>query len=106
MLKKLSVAEQWYQISLISIQQLFLASRSVREYDFNTANVLIANNPIAQIRFGYKTLMDLFITFFKLEIAKNQNKDTQILEQQFETKRKKVNLPMLSESYFQNYFKV
>lgn len=106
MLKKLSVAEQWYQISLISIQQLFLASRSLREYDFHTANVLIANNPIAQIRFGYKTIMDLFITFFKLEIAKNQNKDTQILEQQFETKRKKVNLPMLSESYFQNYFKV
>jgi hypothetical protein len=106
MLKELSVAEQWYQISLISIQQLFLASRAVREYDFHTANVLIANNPIAQIRFGYKIIMDLYITFFKIEIAKHFNQDVHDLEQQFEAKRNKVNLPMLSESYFQNYFKV
>jgi len=106
MLKELSVAEQWYQISLISIQQLFLASRAVREYDFHTANVLIANNPIAQIRFGYKIIMDLYITFFKIEIAKHFNQDVHDLEQQFEAKRNKVNLPLLSENYFQNYFKV
>jgi hypothetical protein len=103
---KQSVAEQWYQISLISIQQLFLASRAIRAYDYNTAITLISNNPIEQIRFGYKTIMDLMITFFRIEIAKYKNQDTQILEQQFETKRNKVNLPLLSESYFQNYFKV
>jgi hypothetical protein len=103
---KQAVAEQWYQISLISIEQLFLASRAIREYDFETATKLIASNPIEQIRFGYKTLMDLFISFFRIEIAKNKNQDTQILEQQFETKRNQVNLPLLSESYFQNYFKV
>jgi hypothetical protein len=50
--------------------------------------------------------MDLMITFFRIEIAKYHNEDTQFLEQQFETKRNKVNLPLLSESYFQNYFKV
>ncbi|MEY4974710.1 MAG: hypothetical protein RLZZ55_1503 [Bacteroidota bacterium] len=103
---KQAVAEQWYQISLISIEQMFLASRAIRAYDFETATKLIASNPIEQIRFGYKTLMDLFITFFRIEIAKFQNEDTQILEQQFESKRNQVNLPLLSESYFQNYFKV
>jgi hypothetical protein len=97
---KQAVAEQWYQISLISIQQLFLASRAIRAYDYNAASTMISNNPIEQIRFGYKTIMDLMITFFRIEIA------TQFLEQQFETKRNKVNLPLLSESYFQNYFKV
>jgi hypothetical protein len=103
---KQAVAEQWYQISLISIEQLFLASRAIRAYDYNAAITLITNNPIEQIRFGYKTIMDLMITFFRIEIAKYQNEDTQILEQLFETKRNKVNLPLLSASYFQNYFKV
>jgi hypothetical protein len=85
---------------------LFLASRAIRAYDYNAASTLISNNPIEQIRFGYKTIMDLMITFFRIEIAKYHNEDTQFLEQQFETKRNKVNLPLLSESYFQNYFKV
>jgi hypothetical protein len=83
-----------------------LASRAIRAYDYNAAITLITNNPIEQIRFGYKTIMDLMITFFRIEIAKYQNEDTQILEQLFETKRNKVNLPLLSASYFQNYFKV
>jgi hypothetical protein len=50
--------------------------------------------------------MDLYISFLKIEIAKHFNQDVHHLEQQFAAKRKKVNLPMLSDSYFQNYFKV
>lgn len=104
-LSELLVPEQWYQISLISIQQIFLASRAINNGDYNTATALIANNPIEHIRFGYKTLMDLFICFFQIEIAKHQQEDTQLLDLQFENKRRKVNMTLFSESYFQNYFK-
>lgn len=105
-LKSLPVPEQWYQISLISIQQIFVMSRLIRAQEFEKAQAIMANNSIESIRFGYKEIIDLFIAFFNIQLAKNQHLDTQILEQQFETKRKKVNLPLLSEAYFQNYFKV
>ena len=103
-LQALPIAQHWYQISLIAIEQIFLASRHIKNKEFKAAKLLIENNPIDQIRFGYKEIIDLFITFFKLEIAKYANEETYFLEQQFEQKRMKVDLPLLSESYFLRYF--
>ena len=103
-LQELPIAQHWYQISLIAIEQIFLASRHVKNKEFKAANLLIENNPIDQIRFGYKEIMDLFITFFKLEIAQHDGQNTQGLQQQFKVKLSKVNLPLLSEAYFEAYF--
>lgn len=105
-LQELPIARHWYQISLIAIEQIFLASRHVKNQEFKAAKLLIENNPIDQIRFGYKEIMDLFITFFKLEIAKHESQESQgtlHLQHQFKAKLSKVNLPLLSEAYFEGY---
>jgi hypothetical protein len=52
-LKSLPVPEQWYQISLISIQQIFVVSRLIRAQEFEKAQAIMAHNSLDSIRFGY-----------------------------------------------------
>ena len=106
-LREIPVAQKWYQISLIAIEKIFIAACKIKKQQYLEANQLLASSPLVQIRFGYKYIVDLFITHFYLEMAKNEAHDPQvkkILQQEFKAKLTKVNLPLLSEAYFEGYF--
>jgi hypothetical protein len=106
-LHELPVAEKWYQVSLIAIEKIFIAACKIKKQQYLSAKQLLASSPLVQIRFGYKYIVDLFITHFYLEMAKNEAQDPQvkkILQQEFKAKLTKVNLPLLSEAYFEAYF--
>lgn len=106
-LQEIPVAKKWYQISLIAIEKIFIAASQIKNQQYQAAKQLIASSPLEQIRFGYKQIVDLFITYFQLEIAKYDPLEPQakkILQQQFKAKLSRVNLPMLSEGYFEGYF--
>ena len=106
-LREIPVAQKWYQISLIAIEKIFIAASQIKNQQFQTAKQLIASSPLEQIRFGYKNIVDLFITHFQLQLDKYDNLEPQakkILQQQFKAKLSRVNLPLLSEAYFQSYF--
>jgi hypothetical protein len=105
-LQRQPIAQHWYQISLISIQQIFIAARLIEKKEYYLAQSLIAHNPIDQIRFGYKEIMDLFITFFKIKIAVHFNEDIAVLEARFNCLLQRINLPLLSKPYFERYFEV
>jgi hypothetical protein len=107
-LSEIPVAQKWYQISLIAIEKIFIAASLIKNQQYQAAKHLIASSPLEQIRFGYKQIVDLFITHFQLEIAKYDQLEPQakkILQQQFKVKLSKVNLPLLSEAYFEGYFR-
>ncbi|MFM6947018.1 MAG: hypothetical protein ACKOWW_07745 [Flavobacteriales bacterium] len=105
-LQELPIAQKWYQISLISIEKIFLAAHHIQNQDFQAAKALLDSSPIEQIRFGYKLIVDIYITYFQLEIAKQHQQPTKNLQQQFKAKLSKVNLPLLSEEYFAGYFEL
>lgn len=103
-LQDLPFPEHWYQISLLAIEQIFIASRLIEKKDYQKARALISNNPIEQIRFGYKEIMDIYISFFKCYIARKSIENTAALEAEFRAKRNKVNLPLFEKPYFETYF--
>jgi hypothetical protein len=103
-LQDLPFPDHWYQISLLAIEQIFVASRLLVKKDFQKARALISNNPIEQIRFGYKEIMDVYISFFKCYIASKSKEATTELAAEFKAKRAKVNLPLFETPYFENYF--
>jgi hypothetical protein len=94
----------WYQISLLGIEEIFLASRCIARKDFKTARHLLANNPIEKIRFGYKSIMDIMCTFFQIQIGHHFNEDTALLATQFAEKCSQINMPLLNQTYFDTYF--
>jgi hypothetical protein len=106
-LREIPVAQKWYQISLIAIEKIFIAASQIKNQQYQAAKQLIASSPLEQIRFGYKNIVDLFITHFQLQLAKYDNLEPQAkknLQQEFKAKLSRVNLPLLSEAYFENYF--
>lgn len=94
----------WYQISLLGIEEIFLASRCIARKDFKTARHLLANNPIEKIRFGYKTIMDIMCTFFQIQIGRHFHEDTAILQDQFAQKCGQIDMPLFNQYYFDTYF--
>lgn len=94
----------WYQISLLGIEEVFLASRLIAIKDFTAARALLANNPIEKIRFGYKTIMDILITFFLIKIAEHFNEDTTLLHVQLQSKLQKTDFPLFNSAFFATYF--
>jgi hypothetical protein len=107
-LREIPVAQKWYQISLIAIEKIFIAASQIKNQQYQAAKQLIASSPLEQIRFGYKNIVDLFITHFQLQLAKYDNLEPQAkknLQQEFKAKLSRVNLPLLSEAYFEAYFR-
>ena len=94
----------WYQISLLGIEEIFLASRCIARKEFQTARNLLANNPIEKIRFGYKTIMDIMCTFFQIQISQHFNEDLTLLIAKFEDQLDQINMPLFSTTYFDTYF--
>ena len=94
----------WYQISLLGIEEIFLASRCIARKDFQTARQLLANNPIEKIRFGYKTIMDIMCTFFLIQVKEHFKEDDTLLKTQLAEKCSQINMPLFNQTYFDSYF--
>lgn len=94
----------WYQISLLGIEEIFLASRCIARKDFQTARQLLTDNPIEKIRFGYKTIMDIMCTFFLIQVKEHYKEDVTLLKTQLAEKCSKINMPLFNQTYFDSYF--
>lgn len=94
----------WYQLSLVSIEQVFSVSMLIRNKDYEQARHKLQQLTIGQIRHGYKNLMELFLSFFSLCVEKKLNNCDKKLELQFIERRQKLNYPLFTDSYFETYF--
>jgi hypothetical protein len=93
-----------YHFSQLGIHKIFLVREFILTKQFNKARNTLENIEFGHIRYGYTELLAIYVTFFRLEIAKGLNEDTSSAKKEFEICRSKIDYPLLDEVYFENYF--
>jgi hypothetical protein len=96
----------WYHFSQVSIHRVFQVSVLISEKQFTKALSILENIPYGHIRHGYREFIEVYVSFFKWEIAKEMNSaDTLELKENFDKYRKVLAYPIFTDAYFENYFK-
>lgn len=103
-LKEGNRVNYWYQLSLMTIEQVFIVAMLLRKQEFEQARDRLQQISVGQIRHGYKNLMMLYLSFFNLYIDKHFNTNHSKLAQRFVENRQKINYPLFTDQYFENYF--
>jgi len=103
-LQAITEIQHWYHLSQLSILNVFQVSVLISKKDFARANSILENIAVGHIRHGYRELIDLYISFFRLKISEGLKKDTAELFCEFSQKRKSLSYPIFTDEYFQNYF--
>lgn len=94
----------WYHFSQLAIHKIFMVKEFILTKQFNKARNTLENTELGHVRYGYTELLAIYVTFFRLEIAKGLNEDTSSSRKEFEICRSKIDYPLLDEDYFENYF--
>jgi hypothetical protein len=96
----------WYHFSQVSIHRVFQVSVLIADKQFTKALSILENIPYGHIRHGYREFIEVFVSFFRLEIAKAMKSgDLQEWKDNFENCRKVLAYPIFTDAYFENYFK-
>jgi hypothetical protein len=96
----------WYHFSQVSIHRVFQVSVLISDKQFNKALSIIENIPYGHIRHGYREFIEVYVAFFRLEIAKAmKSSDIQEWNDNFEKCRKVLAYPIFTDAYFEKYFK-
>jgi hypothetical protein len=103
-LQAITEIHHWYHLSQMSILNVFEVSVLISKKEFARANSILENIPVGHIRHGYREFVDLYISFFRLEISKALGRDTSELDIDFGVKRQKLSYEIFTDEYFQNYF--
>lgn len=94
----------WYHFSQVSIHRIFEASMLIQQKEFNKAKSILEHIPFGHIRHGYREFLELFVSFFRYKIAEGLDLPKHDLQQEFQTCRSKIDYPIFTDAYFQNYF--
>jgi hypothetical protein len=103
-LKDNAEISRWYHLSQISILNVFQVSVLISKDEFIKAQSILENIRAGHIRYGYRELIDLYLSFFKLKIAEGLDAETKEVLFDFSERRKKISYPIFTDEYFQNYF--
>ena len=96
----------WYHFSQVSIHRVFQVSVLISDKQFTKALSILENIPYGHIRHGYREFIEVFVSFFRLEIAKAMKSgELQEWKDNFENCRKVLAYPIFTDAYFENYFK-
>lgn len=94
----------WYHLSQVSIHRVFQASRLIEDGQFAQASSILEDIPYGHIRHGYREFIELFTSFFKLQIAYKLGESTEKLQSDFRYYRSKIDYPIFTDEYFEQYF--
>jgi hypothetical protein len=94
----------WYHFSQVSIHRVFQVSCLIHEGQFMHAKIILENITFGHIRHGYREFIELFASFFKLKIAFNLGEPTEKLQSEFQHYRSKIDYPIFTDQYFEQYF--
>jgi hypothetical protein len=96
----------WYHFSQVSIHRVFQVSVLISDKQFTKALSILENIPYGHIRHGYREFIEIYVSFFRLEIAKTMKSgELQEWQANFENCRKVLDYPIFTDDYFENYFK-
>jgi hypothetical protein len=95
----------WYHYSQVAIHRVFQVSILISNKQYAKALSTLENITYAHIRHGYREFIEVYIAFFRLQIAKElAPQEVEHWQGVFEERRTKMNYPLLSEEYFKGYF--
>ena len=100
----ISEIHRWYHLSQMSILKVFQVSVLISKSEFTRANSILENISIGHIRYGYREFIELYISFFRVKIFEAMKRDAKSVLLDFSDRRKKMNYPIFTEEYFQDYF--
>lgn len=95
----------WYHYSQVAIHRVFQVSILISKNQYAKALSTLENITYAHIRHGYREFVEVYIAYFRLQIAKElAPQEVEHWQVIFEERRTKLNYPLLSEEYFKGYF--
>jgi hypothetical protein len=94
----------WYHLSQVAIHRVYQVKVSLQKQQFLKAKTMLAEIPFGHIRHGYREFIELYVAFFRWHIAKNLNEPSLELELEFNSRKIKLNYPILDGHYFERYF--
>lgn len=94
----------WYHFSQVSIHRIFEASILIQKKEFTKAKSILEHIPFGHIRHGYREFLELFVSFFRYKIAEGLGLSLDELHQEFQDCKSKIDYPIFTEAYFDNYF--
>lgn len=94
----------WYHISQVSIHRVFQVACLIDEGQYVKASNLLEKITFGHIRHGYREFIELFTSFFKLQVAYNLGESTEKLQSDFRYYRSKIDYPIFTDQYFEQYF--
>lgn len=96
----------WYHFSQISIHRVFQVSVLISDKQYTKALNILENIPYGHIRHGYREFIEVYVSFFRLEVAQAmKSRDIQVWKDNFEKCRKVLAYPIFTDAYFEVYFK-
>lgn len=94
-----------YHISHVAIHQVYQVGLLLKKQQFLKANNHLLNINHTAIRHSYQEFIEVYSSFFQLEIAKKlHHQDVNQLQSIFHQKRQLVACPLFTDAYFENYF--
>lgn len=94
-----------YHFSHSAIQQVFQVGFLLKKQQYVKANNHLLNINLSAIRHSYQEFIEVYSSFFQLEIAKKlHQQDVNQLQSIFHQKRQLVACPLFTDAYFENYF--
>jgi hypothetical protein len=94
----------WYHISQVSIHRVFQVACLIDEGQYVKASQILEKITFGHIRHGYREFIELFTSFFKLQIALKLGEPTEKLQSEFQHYRSKIDYPIFTDEYFEHYF--
>jgi hypothetical protein len=94
----------WYHMSQVAIHRVLQVKLLLRNHQFHLAKSILENIPFGHIRHGYREFIELYVAFFRWHIAKSLNEPSVELEFEFNSRKTKLNYPILDGHYFERYF--
>jgi hypothetical protein len=96
----------WYHYSQVAIHRVFQACAAIKEKQYQKAMNILNLIPYGHIRHGYREFIETYVSFFRWQIVKElKSKQEQKLKEEFLKYRLEINYPLLTDTYFENYFK-
>ena len=72
--------------------------------EFTKAKLKLEAIPYGHIRHGYREFIELYVAFFRFQIALGLGEPTEDLELEFKNRRLRLSYPILTDAYFEAYF--
>ena len=94
----------WYHMSQVAIHRVLQVKMLVHDGQYLVAQSILDHIPYGHIRHGYREFIELYVAFFRFQIALGLGEPTEDLELEFKNRRLRLSYPILTDAYFEAYF--